>query len=361
MVEKMNPQLHAKFKSTYDSFNAQKLSELPSQLFGNAKQLTETSSASATNNTAGAVTQKVSLPQGLQDSYRGLQELIGKANDFTNKAMESATKQLNTVIKKVPPEVTQLFGNTGQFTGQIDGLVKQFANIEQLNEITSKIGIGNLDFNSFVQQNPFNALQSLGASFGNFGSLEQYTSFLKDNPLQAIAQGGPPGSNPIGDSPTPQGGILNKPAGSITQPPPTPATTSTSTPAAVPFSLPNTKEGILQFLPQEITNGLSNINSIPGFGFTGNVPFGLQTALQGIGSNVFGTIASKFAGQLPFLASGILGTAGPGNVPTNYPSNEATKTQAPDGSVKYTTDPTSGTIIKPTPPKPVYTGAAPTT
>jgi len=413
MLEKMNPQLHAKFKSSYDSFNTQKLSELPSQLFGNVKQLSENPGASGTEspgattptpagstgtstttpetasaapggsaiaagasagasagiaaginvssaiNSGGigggiaAATSKITLPQGLQDSYRGLEDLMAKANDFVNNAMESITKQLNTVVKKIPPEVTQLLGNTDQFTGQIDGLVKQFGNIEQLNQVTEKLGIGNLDFNSFIKENPFNALQSLGASFGNFESLDQYTSFLKSNPLQAIAQGGVPGANP-GDSPTPQGGVLNKPAGSVVEPPSSPATSSAAAPTPVPFSLPNTKESLLKLLPQEITSGLGNIGNISGFGFTGNIPFGLQTALQGIGSNVFGTILSKFAGQLPFLASGILGTTGLGSTPSNYPSNEAVKTEAPDSSVKYTTDPTSGTIIKPTPPKPVY-------
>ena len=350
MLEKTNPQLHAKFKSTYESFNAQKLAEMPSQLFGNAKQLSENSEEGKKQSGG----KGINLPPGLQDTYRGLEDLVGKANDFVSDAVESIQKQLNNVIKLIPKEVTSLLGNTSQFTGQIESLTSQFGGIEQLKGITDKLNVGNLDFNNLMKENPLNALQGLGVDFGNFSDIGQLTSFLDKNPLQGIMQGGLPDI----------GGFLNKPPGSLpdgTSDTGSAAsgTTSTSKPS---FSLPDPKEALKGLLPSQITDGLGKLGlgDISGFGFTGNMPFGLEKAFEGIGSDVFGSILSKFSGQLPFLASTIEGAAGPLDFPSGFPSNEATRTAAPDGSVSYTTDPTSGAVIKPTAPKPVYTGTTPT-
>jgi len=352
MLEKTNPQLHAKFKSTYESFNAQKLSEMPSQLYGNPKQLAENSEEGKKQSGG----KGINLPQGLQDTYRGLEDLVGKANDFVSDAVESLQKQLQNLVKLVPKELTQILGNTGQFTGQIEGLTSQFGGIEQLKGITDKLNIGNLDFNNLMKENPLNALQSLGAEFGSFGDIGQLTSFLEKNPLQGLMQGGLPDIS----------GILNKPAGSLPAattdegsiPSGATQTPNQSTPA---FSLPDPKEALKGLLPSQISDGLGKLGlgDISGFGFTGNMPFGLEKALEGIGDDVFKNISSKFSGQLPFLASAIEGAAGPLDFPSGFASNEATRTSAPDGSVAYVTDPTSGTIIKSTPPKPVYAGTAP--
>lgn len=356
MLEKMNPEIHAKFKGTYESFNAQKLGELPTQLFGNAKQLTETPSTSGTNNAGSAAkgnTSKVSLPMGLQDSYRGLEDLMGKANDFISNATETIQKELTKLTKNLPKEVTGLLGNAGQFSGQIEGLTKQFGNIEQLQSLTSKLNIGTLDFNSLLSQNPLNALQSLGGSFGlgEIGDIGQLNTLLSQNPLQNFMQGGLPSI----------GGLLDKPS-SIPQGPNDTGSiplTGGKPPSTSSFSLPDPKAALKSFLPSQISGALGQIGSIPGFGFTGNMPFGLSTALQGIGGDVLGGILNKFSGQLPFLASTLLGTAGPNDAPDNYPSNEASTSQTPDGSTTYITDKTSGAIIRNTPPKPVYGATGP--
>lgn len=344
MLEKMNPELHAKFKSSYESFNVQKLTEMPSQLFGNSKQLSQSASLSGDKKQTNLPTEL--LPQGLQNAYRGMEDLVGKANDFVTSSIEGILKQLSNVEKIIPKEVSGLLNNTNQFTGQIENLTKQFANVEQLKGITDKLNLGNLNFNSVLQDFPLDSLKSLNpASFGNIGSIDQLTSLLKENPLQNIMQGGLPDV----------GGILNKPTNIIqdtegNEQIPT-QTNNTKKPT---FSLPDPKEALKGFLPSQLTDGLANINNIPGLGFTGNMSFGFEKALEGIGGDVLGGILQKFAGQLPFLASTLLGTAGPNDQPDNYPSNEATTTPAPDGSVTYVTDPTSGTVIKPSPPKPVY-------
>ena len=350
MLEKTNPQLHAKFKSTYESFNAQKLSEMPSQLYGNAKQLAENSEEGKKQSGG----KSINLPQGLQDTYRGLEDLVGKANDFVSDAVESLQKQLQNVNKLIPKELTQLLGNTSQFTGQIEGLTSQFANIEQLKGITDQLNIGGLDFGNFLKGNPLDALQSFSGSFSDFGNLNQLTSFLQQNPLQNVIQGGLPDT----------GGILDKAPNLIQE-----ATGALRTGTGVQpsgksptFSLPDPKEALKGFLPSQITDGLGKLGTgdISGFGFTGNMPFGLEKALESIGGDVLGGILNKFSGQLPFLASSIAGTPTPAERPSSYP-NEAGVKSAPDSSVSYTVDKTSGTVIKPTAPKPVYTGGVPTT
>jgi hypothetical protein len=332
MLEKTNPELHAKFKSTYESFNAQKLSEMPSQLFGNAEQLAKESGEGKKKDSKTAP----NLPGRLQDAYRGAEDVIGKANDFVNNTLESLQKQFNQIIKLVPKELTGILENTGQFSGQIESITKQFGGIEQLQSLTKQLNIGAGDFSSILQQNP---LEALGGSLGSFGSVDQFTSFLKNNPLQSLAQGGLPDV----------GGILNKAPNIVGN---EDASTGKNNP--VNFSLPDPKEALKQFLPKEITGGLENITNISGFGFTGNIPFGLEKALEGIGTDVFKGILDKFSGQLPFLASGIAGTTGPGDSPNNFPSNEANVATSPDGSTPYIVDQTSGTIIKNTPPAPVY-------
>jgi hypothetical protein len=378
MLEKMNPSIRAKFKSTYESFNAQKLGELPTQLQGNAKQLTENaalSGQSAENSAAGSVGQvagKVSLPQGLQDAGRGLEDLMGKANDFVNDAIESITKQLTNLVKLIPKEATQLLGQASQFTGQIDGLTKQFGGIEQLKGVTDKLNLGNLDFNNILKQDPLQALQSSGVSFGNFADINQLSSFLKQNPLQAIAQGGLSdlgGIGNLGGLANLQGltgGLLDKAPNiiqGVTGPLQTGTGVTSGTQTKPSFSLPDPKALIKSVLPQQIAGGLSqlSLNGISGFGFTGNNAFGLEKALEGLGSDVFGDILSKFSGQIPFLASTLAGTAGPNDQPDNYPSNEAKPTTSPDGSTTYVTDSTSGAIIQGTPPKPVYGATGSTT
>jgi hypothetical protein len=342
MLEKTNPELHAKFKSTYETFNAQKLSEMPSSLFGNAKQLTENAALSGQSGGTGLLG-KISLPQGLQDTYRGAEDLVGKANDFVNNTLESLQKQFSKINKLIPKELTGVLENAGKFSGQIENITKQFGGIEQIQSITKQLNIGTGDFSSILQQNP---LQTLGGSLGSFGSIDQFTSFLKNNPLQSFAQGGLPDV----------GGILNKAPNIVGD---QDASTGKNNP--VKFSLPDPKEALKQFLPKEITGGLENITNISGFGFTGNIPFGLEKALEGIGTEVFKGILDKFSSLLPFLASGIAGTAGPGDQPNNYPSNEANVTESPDGSTPYVVDQTSGTIIKDTPPKPVYSTNIPGT
>jgi hypothetical protein len=371
LVEKTNPQLHAKFKSTYESFNASKLGEMPSQLVGNAKQLTENASLSGQSGSGGAasgvanVATKIPLPQGLQDANRGLEDLVGKANEFVTDTIESLQKQLQNLVKLVPKELTQLLGNTDQFTGQIEGLTKQFGGIEQLKGVTDKLNLGNLDFNNILKENPLDALQSLG---GNIGSLDQLSTFLKDNPLQSISLGGLSdlgGLDNIGGAGEALSKLEGLTSGFLSKAPnlisgadasETQTGTGVTGQTKPKFSLPDPKSALKSFLPEQITNGLSQLGlgNISGFGFTGNNSFGLEKALEGIGSDVFGSIIDKFSGQLPFLASGIAGTATPSSgTPGSFP-NEAGVTTAPDQSVSYTVDKTSGTVIKGIPPKPVY-------
>jgi hypothetical protein len=323
MLEKTNPELHAKFKSTYESFNAQKLSEMPSSLFGNAEQLAKESGEGKKKDSKTAP----NLPGRLQDAYRGAEDVVGKANDFVNNTLESLQKQFNQIIKLVPKELTSVLENTGQFSGQIENITKQFGGIEQLQGLTKQLNIGAGDFSSILQQTP---LEALGGSFGSFGSIDQFTSFLKDNPLQSIVQGG--GIPGVGSG-TAEGEGKTEP---------------------IKFTLPDPKEALKQFLPKEIIGGLENITNISGFGFTGNIPFGLEKALEGIGTDVFRGILDKFSNQLPFLASNIAGTTGPGDQPNNFPSNEADVTTSPDGSTPYVIDETSGTVIRNKPPRPNY-------
>lgn len=369
MLEKFNPSIRAKFKSTYESFNASKLGEMPSQLVGNAKQLTENAALSGQSGSGGAasgvanVATKIPLPQGLQDANRGLEDLVGKANEFVTDAIESLQKQLQNLVKLVPKELTQLLGNTDQFAGQIEGLTKQFGGIEQLKGVTDKLNLGNLDFNNILKTDPLKSLESLGASFGNFGDIGQLSSFLKDNPLQAISQGGLANLGDLGnlgglgDLKGLTSGILSKAPNLIQGTSETSQTGAQGIEQTRPkFSLPDPKSTLKGLLPEQITGGLSQLGlgNISGFGFTGNNSFGLEKALEGLGDGVFGDLLSKFSGQLPFLASTLAGTAGPDDAPDNYPSNEAGKTTAPDGVTPYVVDKTSGSIIRGAPPKPVY-------
>ena len=65
---------------------------------------------------------------------------------------------------------------------------------------------------------------------------------------------------------------------------------------------------INSFLPPELNNVFAKLPSIAGFGFNGNMGFGLQSVLQGVQGGVVRSIFTEFANQYDVLAPLLAGT-----------------------------------------------------
>lgn len=116
------------------------------------------------------------------------------------------------------------------------------------------------------------------------------------------------------------------------------------------YLLQNPQQIINQYLPPELSEYTAKLSQITGFGFNGNMGFGLESVLEGIQGGVFSSILEGFASQFSILAPIFTGQS---IAPPSFP-NSTTEVTAPDGTA-YAVG-TTGQIIKPetTPPTPNY-------
>ena len=113
------------------------------------------------------------------------------------------------------------------------------------------------------------------------------------------------------------------------------------------YALQNPQAIINQFLPPELSQYFSKISSITGFGFNGNMGYGLQSVLQGFQNGVLSGILEGFATQFSILAPLITGQS---ITPSSYTNEAGTRTTQ---GIAYNVDRTSGQVIAGA-PNPVY-------
>lgn len=113
------------------------------------------------------------------------------------------------------------------------------------------------------------------------------------------------------------------------------------------YALQNPQAIINQFLPPELSQYFSKISSITGFGFNGNMGYGLQSVLQGYQNGVLSGILEGFATQFSILAPLITGQS---VIPSSYTNEAGTRTTQ---GIAYNVDRTSGQVIAGA-PNPVY-------
>jgi hypothetical protein len=116
------------------------------------------------------------------------------------------------------------------------------------------------------------------------------------------------------------------------------------------YTLQNPQAIINQFLPPELSDYTAKLSQITGYGFNGNMGFGLQSVLEGIQGGVFASILGGFATQFSILSPIFTGQSVP---PPSFP-NSTTEATTPDGTA-YAVG-TTGQIVKSetTSPKPNY-------
>jgi len=276
MMDRVNPNLKAKFTATYKKFQVDKLMEMPGQLFGSALQIIRT------------VDKILSYPINLlNDIYRGFMDLVSQVNDFINGIFESLQKFFSSIIDGLIPGLTGFLNQVTVFANQIGGIVQVFSGSNQILGFTNQLTNFANQINGFVQ-NPMNLI---AAQLPN-----QITEGL--------------------------------------------------------YMLQNPQQIINQFLPPQLSEYTQQISSITGFGFNGNMGFGLQSVLEGLQGGVLSSILKGFATQFSILAPIFTGES---VVPEFFP-NQADTTEV-DKNTKYSTDKTSGQPVPTTPPSPNYTAS----
>lgn len=117
------------------------------------------------------------------------------------------------------------------------------------------------------------------------------------------------------------------------------------------YALQNPASIINKFLPPELSQYTQQLNSITGFGFNGNMGYGLQSVLEGLQGGVLSSILQGFSTQFSILAPLFTGQS----VTPDFFGNETETAPAPDNTTEYQTDSTSGTVAQVNPPRPNYT------
>lgn len=86
------------------------------------------------------------------------------------------------------------------------------------------------------------------------------------------------------------------------------------------YAIQNPQTIINQFLPPQLSQQFAKISQITGFGFNGNMGYGLESVLSGLKGGVISSIVGNFANQYAILTP-LIATAGGGGTPTNkaYP------------------------------------------
>jgi hypothetical protein len=108
------------------------------------------------------------------------------------------------------------------------------------------------------------------------------------------------------------------------------------------YALQNPASIINQFLPPELSQYTQQLNSITGFGFNGNMGYGLQSVLEGLQGGVLSSILQGFATQFSILSPLFTGQS----VTPDFFGNETKTVPSNDGTTEYQTDPTSGTVAQ---------------
>ena len=98
------------------------------------------------------------------------------------------------------------------------------------------------------------------------------------------------------------------------------------------YALQNPQAIINQFLPPELSQAFAGISKITGFGFNGNMGFGLESVLEGLQGGVLSSILQGYATQFSILSPIFTGQS----VTPQYFANETSTVSTPDGTT-YTT------------------------
>ena len=110
------------------------------------------------------------------------------------------------------------------------------------------------------------------------------------------------------------------------------------------YTLQNPQAIINQFLPPQLSEAFANISKITGFGFNGNMGFGLESVLEGLQGGVLASILQGYATQFSILSPLFTGQS----VTPQYFANETGTVETPNGTT-YTTPNNSRVPIGRTP------------
>lgn len=116
------------------------------------------------------------------------------------------------------------------------------------------------------------------------------------------------------------------------------------------YTLQNPQQLINQYLPPQLSQYFSQIESITGFGFNGNMGFGLQNVLQGFQNGVLSGILQGFATQFSILAPLFSGGQTAGDSTSSFSNETGTRSTL---GIEYNVDKTSGQVVRGA-PEPVY-------
>jgi hypothetical protein len=101
------------------------------------------------------------------------------------------------------------------------------------------------------------------------------------------------------------------------------------------YAIQNPQSLINQYMPPQLSQGFATISKITGFGFNGNMGFGLESVLSGVKEGAISSIVGNFAKQYSILTPLLDMAPGSGGAPpTNEPKPPTLKPSAVNPAIQ---------------------------
>jgi len=220
----------------------------------------------------------ISIPMGIiSDLYNGVMEVM---------------KSISEAVDKITASVTKFFFGPG---GLLDSIIPISTIMEFLDAVNGLAGQLTGISQTF---SGFNQIAGFALQAQNYAN--QFGNFLQ-NPMDLAAAYAPP---------------------VVTQ---------------GLYAIQNPQSLINQYMPPQLSQGFATISKITGFGFNGNMGFGLESVLSGLKEGAISSIVGNFAKQYSILTPLLDMASGAGGAPpTNAPQPPALKPAAVNPALQTT-------------------------
>lgn len=237
----------------------------------------------------GLVDQILAIPiQFISDIYAGFMDIMSEISDLINAAFDLMQQFLINIIDNLVPGLSDFLNQLSIFAGQIGAIASIFSGANAITGFTNNLINITGTLNGIIQS-----------------PLDFAFSFLPPSILQGL------------------------------------------------YSIQNPQQFVNQLLnqlPPEIQNVFGQISTVTGFGFNGNMGFGLQSVLQGLQGGVLASILNGFATQFSIIAP-LFGT---GSTPesTQQSYNNTTEPFSTAAGPTYDKGVVGGNVVQTEPNKP---------
>lgn len=235
------------------------------------------------------IDQVLAVPiQFVTDIYYGAMEILKKIGEMVDGVFSLIEEILVGFIRGVFPGLMEFLSTLQTFADQVSGILSTFSGLTQYSNYASQISITAGKLNGIIQ-NP----------------LEFAMTYLPADVSKNLSE--------------------------------------------IRYTLRNPQQLINSLIPPKVADMFANITKITGFGFNGNMGYGLENVLRGFQGGVISSIMEGYATQFPILAPLYTGPSIP--PPIDFP-NSTMIARGADGS-QYNLDRTTGQVVRLKRPEPV--------